>query len=90
MSGTGELKAMWSQVSPLAGPQIATPTSEATTADATPARSGTQRRCATYRSRTGASDGFSATVIPNSTAASTARPRRSASQPATSPTSSTG
>ena len=81
---------MCSQASPLAGPHTATPTSDATTADATPARSGAHRRCATYSSRTGASEGLSDTVIPNSTAASTARPRRSASQPATSPTSSTG
>ena len=90
VSGTGELNAMESHASPLDGPQTATPTSDATAADSTPAHSGAHRRCAAYSSSTGASEGFSATVIPNSTAASAGRPRRSASHPATSPTSSSG
>ena len=67
-----------------------TPTSVATAAEISPARSGSQRRCTAGSSSNGASDGFSATVTPNSTAASTGRPRRSAIQPATSPTSSNG
>ena len=81
---------MRSQASPLLGPHTATPSNDATTADTTPARSGAHRRWAAYSSSTGASEGFSDTVIPNNTAASTGRPRRSATQPATSPTSRTG
>ncbi len=90
VSGTGAPKAIESQSRPLRGPHTAIPTSDATAADAIPARSGTQRRCIAGSSSTGASEGLSATVIPNRTAASTGLSRRSATQPPTRPTSSSG
>ena len=90
VSGTGSEKAIFSHSIPLDGPAANIPNSVAPAAEASPARSGTQRRCTAGRSSNGPSDGFSATVIPYSTAASTGRPRRSAIQPATRPTSNTG
>ena len=45
VSGTGSLNAMRSHSGPLDGPATSTPNSVATAADASPARSGTQRRC---------------------------------------------
>lgn len=90
VSGTGSVAAIRSHSHPLDGPATRTPTSVATTAAAIPARMGTHRCCTAGSSSNGASDGLSATVIPNSTAASTGRARRSASHPPTRPASSSG
>ena len=90
MSGTGSENAIFNHSIPLDGPATSTPNSVAAAAEISPARSGSQRRCTAGSSSNGPSDGFSATVIPYSTAASTGRPRRSAIQPDTSPTSSNG
>ncbi|GAA1274185.1 hypothetical protein GCM10009609_41710 [Pseudonocardia aurantiaca] len=90
VSGTGSVTAMRSHSNPLDGPATSTPSSVAPAADSRPARMGTQRRCTAGSSSSGASDGLSATVTPYSTAASTGWPRRSAIQPAASPTRSSG
>jgi hypothetical protein len=90
VSGTGSVTAMWSHSNPLDGPATSTPRTVAAVAAPRPVHSGTHRRCTAGSSSSGASDGFSATVMPKSTAASTGRPRRSAIQPATRPASSNG
>jgi len=87
-SGTPSLSAMPSHVSVLDGPAASAPTAVAPAAASSPVRSDTQRRCTNASSSTGASDGLSATVTPWHAAASTGRPRRSATHPATNPTSS--
>jgi hypothetical protein len=87
-SGAGVWVASRSHSSALDGPAASTPATLVAPAEAIPAHSAGQRRCASGISSSGASDGFSATTTPSSTAASSSRPRRWASQAATSPNSS--
>jgi hypothetical protein len=87
-SGAGVPVARCSHSNALDGPATSTPATLVTPAEAIPAQSAGHRRWASGISSNGASDGLSATTTPSSTAESSGRPRRWASQASTSPASS--
>ncbi|MDF3049948.1 MAG: hypothetical protein K0R87_1586 [Pseudonocardia sp.] len=64
VSGTGSISPIRSHSSPVPGPAMSTPSSDATAAAARPAAPARQRRVTSGSSSSGASDGLSATVTP--------------------------